>query len=293
MRFRATPSGRPPPLRVRPQSPTAAALSNVHPIQPAGPVDPRRSAGGSDLSQAAQQSYELSPFAAPIDLSEARQGWAAATFKALPTNAAARRDPSPAASASDGISLLPAEPSVTAAPAASAAAAPAAAIAPVLTDGSGTRTFDAGSIRNDFPILQEKVHGRRVIWLDNGATTQKPRAVIDRLAAFYAHENSNVHRGAHTLAARATDAYEAARDKVHRFIGASSPSEIIFVRGTTEGINLVAQAWGRRNVKAGDEIVVHLARTSRQYRALAAVVSGDRSAAPRCSCRRQRRHPPR
>ena len=112
------------------------------------------------------------------------------------------------------------------------------------------------SIRNDFPILQEKVHGRRLIWLDNGATTQKPQAVIDRLAAFYAHENSNVHRGAHTLAARATDAYEAARDKVRRFIGASSPNEIIFVRGTTEGINLVAQAWGRRNVRAGDEIVV-------------------------------------
>jgi cysteine desulfurase / selenocysteine lyase len=121
---------------------------------------------------------------------------------------------------------------------------------------SGTRTFDAASIRNDFPILQEKVHGRRLIWLDNGATTQKLQAVIDRLAAFYAHENSNVHRGAHTLAARATDAYEAARDKVRRFIGASSPSEIIFVRGTTEGINLVAQAWGRRNVKAGDEIVI-------------------------------------
>ena len=121
---------------------------------------------------------------------------------------------------------------------------------------SGTRTFDAASIRNDFPILQEKVHGRRLIWLDNGATTQKPQAVIDRLAAFYAHENSNVHRGAHTLAAHATDAYEAARDKVRRFIGASSPDEIIFVRGTTEGINLVAQAWGRRNVKAGDEIVV-------------------------------------
>jgi cysteine desulfurase/selenocysteine lyase len=121
---------------------------------------------------------------------------------------------------------------------------------------SGTRTFDAASIRNDFPILQEKVHGRRLIWLDNGATTQKPQAVIDRLAAFYVRENSNVHRGAHTLAARATDAYEAARDKVRRFIGASSPNEIVFVRGTTEGINLVAQAWGRRNVKAGDEIVI-------------------------------------
>ena len=121
---------------------------------------------------------------------------------------------------------------------------------------SGVRTYDAATIRNDFPILQEKVHGKRLIWLDNGATTQKPQAVIDRLAAFYAHENSNVHRGAHTLAARATDAYEAARDKVRRFVNASSTKEIVFVRGTTEGINLVAQAYGRRNVKAGDEIVV-------------------------------------
>ena len=135
--------------------------------------------------------------------------------------------------------------------------APSSAIAPVFTEASaGTRTFDAATIRNDFPILQEKVHGRRLIWLDNGATTQKPQAVIDRLSAFYAHENSNVHRGAHTLAARATDAYEAARDKVRRFVGASSPNEIVFVRGTTEGINLVAQAWGRRNVRAGDEIVI-------------------------------------
>jgi cysteine desulfurase/selenocysteine lyase len=135
--------------------------------------------------------------------------------------------------------------------------APPAPISPAFTGASSwPQAFDAASIRNDFPILQEKIHGRRLIWLDNGATTQKPQAVIDRLAAFYAHENSNVHRGAHTLAARATDAYEAARGKVRRFVGASSPNEIVFVRGTTEGINLVAQAWGRRNVKAGDEIVV-------------------------------------
>jgi len=107
-----------------------------------------------------------------------------------------------------------------------------------------------------FPILHEKVHGRRLIWLDNGATTQKPQAVIDRLAFYYSHENSNVHRGAHTLAARSTDAYEAARDKVRRFVNASSTKEIVFVRGATEGINLVAQSWGRRNVREGDEIVV-------------------------------------
>jgi cysteine desulfurase/selenocysteine lyase len=111
-------------------------------------------------------------------------------------------------------------------------------------------------VKNDFPILRERVHGRPLVWLDNAATTQKPQAVIDRLAYFYAHENSNIHRAAHTLAARATDAYEAAREKVRTFIGAGSADDIIFVRGATEGINLVAQAWGRHNVKKDDEIVI-------------------------------------
>jgi cysteine desulfurase/selenocysteine lyase len=116
--------------------------------------------------------------------------------------------------------------------------------------------FDVGAIRRDFPILQESFNGRPLVWLDNAATTQKPQAVIDRLSHFYAHENSNVHRAAHQLAARATDAYEAARETVRRFLNASSTREIIFVRGTTEGINLVAQSWGRRNVQKDDEIVI-------------------------------------
>ena len=94
------------------------------------------------------------------------------------------------------------------------------------------------------------------MWLDNAATTQKPRAVIDRLVHFYSHEYSNVHRAAHTLAARSTDAYEGAREKVQRFLGAGAPSEIVFVRGTTEGVNLIANAWGRKNIGAGDEIVL-------------------------------------
>jgi cysteine desulfurase/selenocysteine lyase len=118
------------------------------------------------------------------------------------------------------------------------------------------RPLDPRLIRQDFPILQERVNGRPLIWLDNAATTQKPNAVIDRLSAFYRHENSNIHRAAHTLAARATDAYESAREKVRRFLNASSTREIIFVRGTTEGINLVAQAWGRRYVQQGDEVVI-------------------------------------
>jgi cysteine desulfurase/selenocysteine lyase len=95
-----------------------------------------------------------------------------------------------------------------------------------------------------------------LIWLDNAATTQKPQAVIDRLSYFYEHENSNIHRAAHALAARATDAYEGAREKVRRFLNAGSTRDIIFVRGTTEGINLIAQAYGRRHVQAGDEIVI-------------------------------------
>jgi cysteine desulfurase/selenocysteine lyase len=117
-------------------------------------------------------------------------------------------------------------------------------------------SFDVETIRRDFPILRERVHGRPLIWLDNAATTQKPQSVIDRLSYFYTHENSNVHRAAHELAARATDAYESAREKVRRFLNAPAVREIVFVRGATEGINLLAQSWGRRNVHKDDEIVI-------------------------------------
>jgi cysteine desulfurase / selenocysteine lyase len=116
--------------------------------------------------------------------------------------------------------------------------------------------LDIGSVRRDFPILHERVNGHPLIWLDNAATTQKPQSVIDRLSYFYEHENSNIHRAAHELAARATDAYEDARTKVAHFLNASSSKEIVFVRGATEAINLVAQAWGRRHINKGDEIVI-------------------------------------
>jgi cysteine desulfurase / selenocysteine lyase len=122
--------------------------------------------------------------------------------------------------------------------------------------GLAKRLFDPHIIKRDFPILQEKIHGKPLVWLDNGATTQKPNAVIDRINYFYRHENSNIHRAAHTLAARSTDAYEGARDKVRRFLNASSSREIIFVRGATEGINLIAKSWGHRNVQKDDEIVI-------------------------------------
>ena len=116
--------------------------------------------------------------------------------------------------------------------------------------------FDVHAVRRDFPILQERVNGKPLVWFDNAATTQKPQSVIDRLSHFYEHENSNIHRAAHELAARATDAYEKARETVRRFINAGSTEEIIFVRGTTEAINLVAKTWGVQHVGPGDEIIV-------------------------------------
>lgn len=111
-------------------------------------------------------------------------------------------------------------------------------------------------IRDDFPILQQKINGHRLVWLDSAATTQKPNHVIETEARFYRTDNSNVHRGAHTLAKRATDAYEAARQKVRRFIGAGAMEEIIFVRSCTEGMNLIAQSLGRQIVGEGDEVLV-------------------------------------
>jgi cysteine desulfurase/selenocysteine lyase len=129
-------------------------------------------------------------------------------------------------------------------------------------DGLGisphARPFDVASIRNDFPILHQRIHGKPLVWFDNAATTQKPQSVIDSLSRYYAHDNSNIHRAAHTLAARATDAYEGAREKIRQFLGAGSTKELIFVRGTTEGINLVAQTFGRKMLQPGDEIVLSI-----------------------------------
>jgi cysteine desulfurase / selenocysteine lyase len=157
-------------------------------------------------------------------------------------------------------------PPATALPAAAppAASAPGIASAVELEPGPApdrgrpfeTRLFDPYTIKRDFPILRERVHGRPLVWLDNAATTQKPQSVIDRISYYYEHENSNVHRAAHSLAARATDAFEAARDKVRRFLNAPSAKDIVFARGATEAINLVAKSWGHRNVAAGDEIVI-------------------------------------
>jgi cysteine desulfurase/selenocysteine lyase len=111
-------------------------------------------------------------------------------------------------------------------------------------------------VREDFPILDQKVHGHPLVYFDNAATTQKPRAVVDALRRYYEHDNANVHRGLHELSSRATEAYEAARSRVAQYIGAASPDEIVFTRGTTEGINLVAQTWGAKFLRAGDVILL-------------------------------------
>jgi cysteine desulfurase / selenocysteine lyase len=116
--------------------------------------------------------------------------------------------------------------------------------------------FDVRAVRDDFPILATRLYGKPLVYLDNAATTQKPQVVIDRLTRYYAHENANVHRGVHSLSERATEAYEGARQTVCRFLNGADPQGIVFVRGTTEAINLVAQTYGRVHVGTGDEIVL-------------------------------------
>lgn len=115
---------------------------------------------------------------------------------------------------------------------------------------------DWAALREDFPILKQKVHGHPLVYLDNAATSQKPRVVLEALDYFYRHDNSNVHRGIHELSRRATEGFENARDRAARFLGARDSSEIIFTRGTTEGINLVAHSWGGKNIKSGDTILL-------------------------------------
>ncbi|KVO61415.1 family 2A encapsulin nanocompartment cargo protein cysteine desulfurase [Burkholderia stagnalis] len=248
-------------------APHAAAQNglpdSVVSIAPA--FEPRVGGAALGVPQAAAAVNETSPAAAPSPYyftDGALQGWQATPQDiVVPTNGIA----SPEAFGLPGDDALrellalnrhaPAQP-------APQGAAPryfvddARAAEPHTLAGGAHPPFDVNAIRRDFPILQERVNGKQLIWFDNAATTHKPQAVIDRLAYFYAHENSNIHRAAHALAGRATDAYEHARDTVRRFIGAASPDEIVFVRGTTEAINLIAKTWGVQNVGEGDEIVV-------------------------------------
>jgi cysteine desulfurase/selenocysteine lyase len=118
------------------------------------------------------------------------------------------------------------------------------------------RAFDVQKVRQDFPVLHQKVHGKPLVYLDNAATTQKPLAVMEAIENYYRRDNSNIHRGVHALSERATEAYEAVRAAAQKFLNAADSKEVIFVRGTTEGINLVAQTYGRKNVGAGDEVLI-------------------------------------
>src|ERR1700733_4364563 len=121
---------------------------------------------------------------------------------------------------------------------------------------SKTTGLDVNEVRKDFPILSRTVHGKKLVYLDNAATSQKPRAVIDAMSAYYEGENSNIHRGVHFLSGLATEGHDHARAIVRKFVNAADSREIVFTRGTTEGINLVAQTYGRANVGAGDEVLI-------------------------------------
>src|SRR6185312_15313735 len=116
--------------------------------------------------------------------------------------------------------------------------------------------LDVERLRQDFPILSRRVNGKPLVYLDNAATSQKPRPVIEAVSRFYSAENANIHRGIHHLSERATAAYDAVRARVARFVNAAAPEEIVFTRGTTESINLVAGSWGRSALAAGDEILI-------------------------------------
>ncbi|HKP02758.1 MAG TPA: cysteine desulfurase [Chthoniobacterales bacterium] len=123
-------------------------------------------------------------------------------------------------------------------------------------DKLSSSQLDWNAIRDDFPILRERAHEHPLIYFDNAATTQKPRQVLEALRNYYEHKNANVHRGLHELSSRATEAYEGSRERVAQYIGAATPDEIVFTRGTTEGINLVAQSWGGKFLRAGDVILL-------------------------------------
>lgn len=243
-----------------PTSPEPDAPPQAVPVAPRGGVPDTTAASSTAAAGAAN------PFAAPTDFG----AFAVPSHGIVPTVpgvlAGAAPAAVPAVPRGDAPSWLPGAPSVgdlgwsDAAP----AAAPgdegnyhfltAVDAVPRLPDEH--EVFDVNAIRADFPILSEVINGKPLIWFDNAATTQKPQVVIDRLVHFYSHENSNIHRAAHELAARATDAYEEARDTVADFIGAPGSENIVFTRGTTEAINLVAHAWGGKHLQPGDEIVI-------------------------------------
>lgn len=243
-------------------APTSAAPQGV---PQTAPVAPRGSAPDVTAAPSAGHALvgALDPFAPPTDLSAfAVPSGIVPTVPGVlagpsPGAAAPAAPPAPRGSAPGWPGSVPTVPDLGwAAAVLPQPVSPETAGHPAPVSPNTHEVFDVHAIRADFPILRETVNGKPLIWFDNAATTQKPQSVIDRLAYFYAHENSNIHRAAHELAARATDAYEDAREAVRRFIGAPRTENIVFVRGTTEAINLVAYAWGGKHLGPGDEIVI-------------------------------------
>jgi cysteine desulfurase/selenocysteine lyase len=219
--------------------PTFSFMEDARPLFSAPPAIPGPVPAAASKDNSASSG---APFASPLDRNAPQLPGAVAHEPDF--RAPAAHDPQNQPRALDPANVVP-------------VVAPGAGQPELVGDlGLSSYSFDVEAIRRDFPILREQVNGRPLIWLDNGATTQKPQSVIDRLSYFYEHENSNVHRAAHELAARSTDAYESAREKTRRFLNAGVTREIVFVRGATEAINLVAQSWGRRNIQKDDEIVI-------------------------------------
>ena len=145
----------------------------------------------------------------------------------------------------------------------------------------GSTSLDVAAWRRDFPILARRMRGKPLVYLDNAATTQKPKAVIDAIAGYYQDTNANIHRGVHSLSQEATEAYEGARGKIQRYINAAEAAEIVFVRGTTEAINLVAQSFVRPRLAAGDEILVSEMEHHSNIVPWQLLLRGDRRGAPR------------
>ena len=146
----------------------------------------------------------------------------------------------------------------------------------IAAGSNSTLAFDVERIREDFPILKEPIHGQPLVYLDNAGSAQKPRQVIDAMVGMMEHGYANVHRGNHALSQAATDAYEAAREKVRRFLNAGKAQEIVFTHSATEAINLVAQSYGQKFLQAGDEVILSVTGTPRQHRALAAAARAHR-----------------
>lgn len=265
--FGTTPSSFAPPSAERLPSEadmqrlSGSAPSAFEPSLAAAPVSANTTSFvGASFPQNAPTSTPVSPFSQPMPSSDSPFPLFEAALPAIPHMAAlpTEADVTAALNSVSSFYFLEDAGALSKPTQPKADRPAAAAISPSLLPDLqlARKQFDVDSVRRDFPILQERVNGKPLIWLDNAATTQKPQSVIDRISYFYEHENSNIHRAAHELAARATDAYEGARQKVARFLNAPSTNEIVFVRGATEAINLVAKSWGKRHIGKDDEIVI-------------------------------------